>query len=139
MSGGPDSSLENGAHEGPWLESAAADNELVKFDHKVTIDVYSQVVPGIPIAPVLEKTKTGIRARVDGTLQAYIEVRAQFLRVMLPHLKIICGLGLSEKREPQDGKIKFKKYGPLEIELSVVTTSSAGGGCGPGNAHFGSG
>ena len=128
MTGRPGSSLENGAHEGPWLKSAAADNELVKFDHKVTIDVYSQVVSGIPIRPVLEKTKTGIRSRIDCTSQADIEVRAQFLPVVLTRLKLMCGLDVFEKCEPEDGKIKFKKYGPLDIDLSVVTTSSVGWG-----------
>ena len=123
MTGGLGSSLENGAHEGPWLESAVADNELVKFDQKVTIDGYSQVVSGIPIAPVLEKTKTGISSRIDCTSQADIEVRAQFLRIMQTRLRIRCGLDVFEKCEPQDGKIKFKKYRPLDIELSVVTTS----------------
>ncbi|MBU1775356.1 MAG: GspE/PulE family protein, partial [Gammaproteobacteria bacterium] len=34
---------------------------------------------------------------------------------------------ISEKRKPQDGKIKFKKYGPLDIELRVATIPSQGG------------
>ena len=37
------------------------------------------------------------------------------------------GLDISEKRKPQDGKIKFKKYGPLDIELCVATILSSGG------------
>jgi type II secretory ATPase GspE/PulE/Tfp pilus assembly ATPase PilB-like protein len=39
----------------------------------------------------------------------------------------MCDLDISEKRKPQDGKIKFKKYGPLDIELRVATIPSAGG------------
>jgi type II secretory ATPase GspE/PulE/Tfp pilus assembly ATPase PilB-like protein len=42
-------------------------------------------------------------------------------------LKIMCDLDISEKRKPQDGKIKFKKYGPLDIELRVATIPSSGG------------
>jgi type II secretory ATPase GspE/PulE/Tfp pilus assembly ATPase PilB-like protein len=42
-------------------------------------------------------------------------------------LKIMCDLDISEKRRPQDGKIKFKKYGPLDIELRVATLPSSGG------------
>jgi type II secretory ATPase GspE/PulE/Tfp pilus assembly ATPase PilB-like protein len=34
---------------------------------------------------------------------------------------------ISEKRKPQDGKIKFKKFGPLDIELRVATIPSQGG------------
>src|SRR5438270_2986978 len=36
-------------------------------------------------------------------------------------------LDISEKRKPQDGKIKFKKFGPLDIELRVATIPTAGG------------
>jgi len=39
----------------------------------------------------------------------------------------MCDLDISEKRKPQDGKIKFKKYGPLDIELRVATVPSQGG------------
>jgi type II secretory ATPase GspE/PulE/Tfp pilus assembly ATPase PilB-like protein len=39
----------------------------------------------------------------------------------------MCDLDISEKRKPQDGKIKFKKFGPLDIELRVATIPTAGG------------
>src|SRR2546428_12767230 len=39
----------------------------------------------------------------------------------------MCDLDISEKRKPQDGKIKFKKFGPLDIELRVATIPSQGG------------
>jgi type II secretory ATPase GspE/PulE/Tfp pilus assembly ATPase PilB-like protein len=46
---------------------------------------------------------------------------------MVTRLKIMCDLDISERRKPQDGKIKFKKYGPLDIELRVATIPTAGG------------
>jgi type II secretory ATPase GspE/PulE/Tfp pilus assembly ATPase PilB-like protein len=109
------------------LESAAADNELVKFVNKVIIDAYNQKVSDIHIEPMPGKLKTGIRFRIDGTLQPYIEVPAHFRQAMVTRLKIMCDLDISERRKPQDGKIKFKKYGPLDIELRVATIPSAGG------------
>ncbi|MBA3772981.1 MAG: Flp pilus assembly complex ATPase component TadA [Ramlibacter sp.] len=109
------------------LESAAADNELVKFVNKVIIDAYNQKVSDIHIEPLPGKAKTGIRFRIDGTLQPYIEVPAHFRQAMVTRLKIMCDLDISEKRKPQDGKIKFKKFGPLDIELRVATIPSAGG------------
>jgi type II secretory ATPase GspE/PulE/Tfp pilus assembly ATPase PilB-like protein len=122
-----DSPLENDAGDDSALESAAADNELVKFVNKVIIDAYNQKVSDIHIEPMPGKAKTGIRFRIDGTLQPYIEVPAQFRQAMVTRLKIMCDLDISEKRKPQDGKIKFKKYGPLDIELRVATIPSAGG------------
>ncbi len=109
------------------LESAASDNELVKFVNKVIIDAYHQKVSDIHIEPMPGKAKTGIRFRIDGTLAPYIEVPAQFRQAMVTRLKIMCDLDISERRKPQDGKIKFKKYGPLDIELRVATIPSAGG------------
>jgi len=46
---------------------------------------------------------------------------------LITRLKIMCDLDISEKRRPQDGKIKFKKFGPLDIELRVATIPTAGG------------
>jgi len=109
------------------LESAAADNELVKFVNKVIIDAYNQKVSDIHIEPLPGKAKTGIRFRIDGSLINYIEVPAHFRQAMVTRLKIMCDLDISEKRKPQDGKIKFKKFGPLDIELRVATIPSAGG------------
>jgi type II secretory ATPase GspE/PulE/Tfp pilus assembly ATPase PilB-like protein len=109
------------------LESAAADNELVKFVNKVILDAYHQGVSDIHIEPMPGKLKTGIRFRIDGSLQPYIEVPAHFRQAMVTRLKIMCDLDISERRKPQDGKIKFKKYGPVDIELRVATIPSAGG------------
>lgn len=109
------------------LESAAADNELVKFVNKIILDAYHQGASDIHIEPMPGKMKTGVRFRVDGSLQPYIEVPAHFRQAMVTRLKIMCDLDISERRKPQDGKIKFKKYGPVDIELRVATIPSAGG------------
>jgi type II secretory ATPase GspE/PulE/Tfp pilus assembly ATPase PilB-like protein len=109
------------------LESAASDNELVKFVNKVIIDAYNQRCSDIHIEPLPGKGKTGIRFRIDGSLVPYIEVPSHFRQALVTRLKIMCDLDISERRKPQDGKIKFKKYGPLDIELRVATIPSAGG------------
>ena len=123
MDGGP---MDDGANDDA-LESAAADNELVKFVNKVIIDAYNQKASDIHIEPMPGKLKTGIRFRIDGSLVPYVEVPAHFRQAMVTRLKIMCELDISERRKPQDGKIKFKKYGPLDIELRVATIPSAGG------------
>lgn len=118
--------MDDGTNEDS-LESAAADNELVKFVNKVIMDAYKQGVSDIHIEPMPGKLKTGIRFRIDGSLQPYAEVPAHFRQAMVTRLKIMCDLDISERRKPQDGKIKFKKYGPVDIELRVATIPSAGG------------
>ena len=112
---------------GEDVVSAAADNELVKLVNKVIIDAYQQGASDIHIEPYPGKAKTEIRFRKDGSLQPYIQVPASYRSALVARLKIMCDLDISERRRPQDGKIKFKKFGPLDIELRVATIPSAGG------------
>jgi type II secretory ATPase GspE/PulE/Tfp pilus assembly ATPase PilB-like protein len=107
--------------------SAAADNELVKLVNKVIIDAYNQGASDIHIEPYPGKVKTEIRFRKDGDLSPYIEVPPSYRSALAARIKIMCDLDISEKRRPQDGKIKFKKFGPLDIELRVATIPTAGG------------
>ena len=107
--------------------SAAADNELVKLVNKVIIDAYNQGASDIHIEPYPGKAKTEIRFRKDGNLGPYIEVPASYRAAIAARIKIMCDLDISEKRRPQDGKIKFKKFGPLDIELRVATIPTQGG------------
>jgi type II secretory ATPase GspE/PulE/Tfp pilus assembly ATPase PilB-like protein len=107
--------------------SAAADNELVKLVNKVIVDAYKQGASDIHIEPRPGKEKTLIRFRKDGTLVPYIEVPASYRNPLVTRLKIMCDLDISERRKPQDGKIKFRKYSPLDIELRVATLPTAGG------------
>ena len=107
--------------------NAAADNELVKLVNKIIIDAYNQGASDIHIEPYPEKGKTEVRFRKDGSLVNYIEVPPSYRNALTARIKIMCDLDISEKRRPQDGKIKFKKYGPLDIELRVATIPSAGG------------
>ncbi|HVJ23790.1 MAG TPA: ATPase, T2SS/T4P/T4SS family [Burkholderiales bacterium] len=107
--------------------SAAADNELVKLVNKVIVDAYNQGASDIHIEPYPGKAKTEIRFRKDGSLGPYIEIPASYRSAIVARLKIMCDLDISEKRRPEDGKIKFKKFGPLDIELRVATIPTAGG------------
>ncbi len=116
-----------GAAAGADEVSAAADNELVKLVNKIIVDAYNQGASDIHVEPMPGKGKTGIRFRKDGSLGTYIEVPAAYRNPLVTRLKIMCDLDISEKRKPQDGKIKFKKFGPLDIELRVATIPTAGG------------
>jgi type II secretory ATPase GspE/PulE/Tfp pilus assembly ATPase PilB-like protein len=107
--------------------SAASDNELVKFVNKIILDAYQQGASDIHVEPYPGKGKTEIRFRKDGGLVPYIEVPASYRAPLVARIKIMCDLDISEKRKPQDGKIKFKRFGPLDIELRVATIPSAGG------------
>jgi type II secretory ATPase GspE/PulE/Tfp pilus assembly ATPase PilB-like protein len=122
-----DDSDEGGAGVATDEISLAQDNELVKLVNKIIVDAYHQGASDIHVEPYPGKGKTEVRFRKDGTLQPYISVPASYRNAIAARLKIMCDLDISEKRKPQDGKIKFKKFGPLDIELRVATIPSAGG------------
>ncbi len=106
--------------------SAAADNELVKLVNKIIIDAYKMGVSDIHIEPYPGKAKTQVRFRRDGSLMPYIELPASYRNPLVTRIKIMCDMDISQKRKPQDGKIKFRKFGPLDIELRVATIPSVG-------------
>ena len=112
---------------GDDISSAANDNELVKLVNKIIIDAYQQGASDIHIEPYPAKGKTQIRFRKDGALTPYIQVPASYRNALAARLKIMCDLDISERRKPQDGKIKFRKFGPLDVELRVATIPSQGG------------
>ena len=122
-----DSENEDGDEISEAELAAAAENELVKLVNKIIIDAYNQGASDIHIEPRPDKEKTAIRFRKDGSLELYIEIPASYRNAIAARIKIMCDLDISERRKPQDGKIKFKKYAPLDIELRVATIPSAGG------------
>jgi type II secretory ATPase GspE/PulE/Tfp pilus assembly ATPase PilB-like protein len=105
----------------------AVETELVKLINKVIMDAYRQGVSDIHIEPLPGNGRTGIRFRKDGTLVPYIDIPAGYRNALVARVKIMCDLDTSERRKPQDGKIKFNRYGPLDIELRVATIPSTGG------------
>jgi type II secretory ATPase GspE/PulE/Tfp pilus assembly ATPase PilB-like protein len=107
--------------------NAAADNELVKLVNKIIVDAYRMGASDIHVEPQPGKGKTQIRLRKDGSLLNYVEVPSTYRNALVTRIKIMCDLDISEKRKPQDGKIKFRKFGPLDIELRVATIPSQGG------------
>jgi type II secretory ATPase GspE/PulE/Tfp pilus assembly ATPase PilB-like protein len=107
--------------------AAASDNELVRLVNKIIVEAYQQGASDIHIEPRPGKEKTIIRFRKDGGLVNYIEIPSTYRSALVTRIKIMCDLDISEKRKPQDGKIKFKKYGPVDIELRVATIPTAGG------------
>jgi type II secretory ATPase GspE/PulE/Tfp pilus assembly ATPase PilB-like protein len=99
----------------------------VKLVNRIVIDAYRQGASDIHIEPRPGKEKTLIRFRKDGSLVPYIEVPASYRNPLVTRIKIMCDLDIAERRKPQDGKIRFRKFAPLDIELRVATLPTQGG------------
>jgi len=95
--------------------------------NKIILDAYERDASDIHIEPYPGKKHTEVRLRIDGTCQLYQTVPYNHRSALVSRLKIMSDLDIAERRKPQDGKIKFKKYGGKDIELRVATVPTAGG------------
>jgi type II secretory ATPase GspE/PulE/Tfp pilus assembly ATPase PilB-like protein len=103
------------------------DSVIVQLVNKVIMDAYKKKCSDIHIEPYPGKEGAEIRLRIDGACQKYQIVPHNYRRALTSRIKIMADLDISERRKPQDGKIKFKKFGPLDIELRVATIPTVGG------------
>jgi type II secretory ATPase GspE/PulE/Tfp pilus assembly ATPase PilB-like protein len=103
------------------------DGVIVQLVNKMIIDAYNRNASDIHVEPRSGKAHAHIRYRIDGACQLYQTIPFTYKRAVVSRLKIMADLDISERRLPQDGKIKFKRYAPLDIELRVATVPTAGG------------
>ena len=103
------------------------DSAIVRLVNKIIIDAYHRGSSDIHIEPYPEKEKTRVRIRVDGACTVFESIPSVFKDNIVSRIKIMADLDIVERRKPQDGKIKFKKYGGLDIELRVATIPTQGG------------
>jgi type II secretory ATPase GspE/PulE/Tfp pilus assembly ATPase PilB-like protein len=103
------------------------DSIIVQLVNKVITDAQKKSCSDIHIEPYPGKEGAEIRLRVDGQCQKYQTVPYHYRKALVSRLKIMADLDISERRKPQDGKIKFKKFGPLDIELRVASIPTVGG------------
>jgi type II secretory ATPase GspE/PulE/Tfp pilus assembly ATPase PilB-like protein len=103
------------------------DSAVVQLVNKIVLDAYARQASDIHIEPYPGRKNTEIRFRIDGVCQLYQTVPYSYRAAIISRLKIMSDLDIAERRKPQDGKIKFRKYGGANIELRVATVPTAGG------------
>lgn len=103
------------------------DSAVVQLVNKIILDAYARDASDIHIEPYPGKQPTNVRIRVDGACSVYQTVPFSYKNAVISRIKIMADLDIAERRKPQDGKIKFKKYGGKDIELRVATVPTQGG------------
>jgi type II secretory ATPase GspE/PulE/Tfp pilus assembly ATPase PilB-like protein len=102
------------------------DTGIVKLANQIIIDAYNRGASDIHIEPYGKSAPTVVRLRVDGDCIKYLDIPAGHRNAIVQRFKIMSKLDISEKRKPQDGKIRFR--GPMgTIELRVATIPTSGG------------
>lgn len=105
-----------------------SDNSLVRMINSMILEAHREGASDIHIESYPGQEKTRIRFRRDGLLYTYLELPPSYRNAIVARVKIMCDLDISEKRNPQDGKINFAKYSPQHrIELRVATIPTNNG------------
>jgi len=105
---------------------AEDDSAIVQLVNKMIIDAYTRKASDIHVEPGQGKKNAVIRYRIDGACQVCQTIPHTYKNAIVSRLKIMSDLDISERRKPQDGKIKFSRFAPLDIELRVATIPTAG-------------
>ncbi len=102
-------------------------SKVVRLVDQVLITAYRKNASDIHIEPCGIAKRTKVRFRIDGVCQDFTEVPNTFANAILSRIKIMSNLDISERRLPQDGKIKFRRRGIPQFELRVATVPTTGG------------
>ena len=101
--------------------------QIVRLVDQIIITAYRKNASDIHIEPSPITAKTGVRFRLDGVCQEYVQVPNSMARAVVSRIKVMANLDIAERRLPQDGKIKFKRKGVPPFELRLATLPTAGG------------
>ena len=108
-------------------EVTESDSVIMQLVNRIINDAYIRNASDIHIEPNVKKRNVEVRYRVDGDLATYQTVPFNYRSALVSRIKIISNLDITERRIPQDGKIKFNRSKGDEIELRVATLPTQGG------------
>ncbi|VAW83486.1 Type IV fimbrial assembly, ATPase PilB [hydrothermal vent metagenome] len=95
------------------------DTPIVRFVHKILLDAINKGVSDIHMEPY-EKTYR-VRYRLDGILQEVVSPPNNLASKIAARLKVMSRLDISERRVPQDGRMKMRISKNRAIDFRVST------------------
>jgi type IV pilus assembly protein PilB len=99
--------------------SEVEDAPVVKFLQKMLLDAFSMRASDLHFEPFEHSYR--VRFRVDGELREIASPPVAIKEKLAARIKVISKLDISEKRVPQDGKMKLKIGPDRVIDLRVST------------------
>jgi len=100
------------------LKQAVEDAPVVKLVNLILTDAIAKGASDIHIEPYEKAFR--VRYRIDGVLYETMQPPMRLRAALTSRLKIMSELDISERRLPQDGRIKLKMKGK-EVDLRVST------------------
>lgn len=103
------------------------DRPVVLLVKKIIEDAYRASASDIHIEPYGYKRDGEVRYRIDGICSHVRTIPKSYIKPVVARLKVLADLNISERRKPQDGKIKYRTAGGKDIELRIATIPTADG------------
>jgi len=101
------------------LEQAVLDKPLVRLVNSIIIDAIKLKASDIHIEAYEKELR--VRYRIDGILRVASQLPFAMKNAVISRIKILAGLSISERRLPQDGRIKIRlKDRTIEMRVSVI-------------------
>jgi type II secretory ATPase GspE/PulE/Tfp pilus assembly ATPase PilB-like protein len=101
------------------------DSGIVKLANQLIIEAYARGASDIHVEPDGQRNPCTIRLRIDGDCQKFMEIPGPHKNALVQRLKIMAKLDISERRKPQDGKIRFKySKGTIELRVATIPTTN---------------
>lgn len=97
--------------------SSAEDAPIVKFVNKMLVDAIKMGASDLHFEPYEKAYR--VRFRVDGVLQVISRPPTQLAGKIAARLKVMSQMDISERRAPQDGRIKLKLSKTKAIDFRV--------------------
>ncbi len=95
--------------------------DVVTFVNRILAEAYVKKASDIHIEPYEKMFR--IRFRLDGSLLEVAKPPKSMMAPVLSRLKIMSSMDISEKRKPQDGRIKLNMGGrPIDYRVSSLPT-----------------
>ncbi|WP_028469318.1 type IV-A pilus assembly ATPase PilB [Neptunomonas japonica] len=100
-------------------EDASKDAPIVRFVNKILLDCIKKGASDIHFEPYEKSYR--IRSRIDGILQEIAKPPNNLAKRLSARLKVMSQMDISERRMPQDGRIKMKISKNRAIDFRVNT------------------
>lgn len=102
------------------LESAEQ-APIVKLTNLLIFEAVKAEASDIHIEP--QEKKVVVRYRIDGVLRVFKELPVSVRDSLIARIKILANMDISERRRPQDGRIRVKVRGKrIDLRVSTVPT-----------------
>ena len=117
-----ETAVESSMESSNAASSEVDDAPVVRFLHKMLLDAFSMRASDLHFEPYEHNYR--VRFRIDGELREIASPPIAIKEKLASRIKVISRMDISEKRVPQDGKMKLK-IGPdrvIDFRVSTLPT-----------------